>query len=191
MATAAGKIRIIGGQWKSRILRFKAIDGLRPSPDMVRETLFNWLRNDIEGAQCLDLFAGSGALGFESASRGAANVTMVERHPIAARQLKENIQQLEAASLVSVLPMPAEKFLEQSDLRYDILFIDPPFDTDLLARACHLIQRNGILADGGLAYLETRAGPAPLPIPDTWHIIRQKRRGGVQSTLIQNNTENE
>ena len=191
MATPAGKIRIIGGQWGSRILRFKAVDGLRPSPDSVRETLFNWLRNDIENARCLDLFAGSGALGFEAASRGAANVTMVERHPLVAKQLKENIQQLDAASSVSVLPMAAEKFLEIENPAFDILFLDPPFDSLLLARACHLIQRNELLASGGLAYLETRAGPDPLPIPDTWHIIRQKRRSGVQSTLIQNTTEYE
>ena len=191
MAKDAGKVRIIGGQWRSRIIRFHAVKHLRPSPDAVRETLFNWLREDISGSRCLDLFAGSGALGFEAASRGASTVTMIERHPHAARQLRQNVKLLQAESFIQVLTIAAEKFLEDHQNRFDILFIDPPFDRELLARSCHLINRHQILAKGGLAYLETRANRDLLPIPDTWHIIRQKRCGVVQSTLIRNQPDNE
>lgn len=185
MAIRSGKIRIIGGQWRSRRLQFPVINNLRPSPDAVRETLFNWLRQDLVGSQCLDLFAGSGAIGFEAASRGATSVTMVEAHPTVARQLMHNTGLLDAARIIKVITTKAEKFVATCEQRFDCVFLDPPFDANLVATICATIERQNIIGDGGIVYLETRTSHEPLPIPASWHIIRHKRRGIVQSTLLE------
>lgn len=184
-----GQIRIIGGQWRSRKLTFPEAEHLRPSPDAVRETLFNWLQNDVRSSKCLDLFAGSGALGFEAASRGAARVVMVENDPTAVRYLNQNRELLNAEKTVTVVRSSAKHFIDQCDERFDLLFLDPPFDSSDLEKSCQQIHSSGILSPGALVYIENPRSSTPLPIHPTWHIIRQKARGLVQSTLIE--TEHE
>ena len=147
MPAAANRVRIIGGAWRSRILRFPAREDLRPTPDRVRETLFNWLGQDLTGKTCLDLFAGSGALGFEAASRGAASVVMLERDAVAFRALQENARLLAAAS-VDLRRADALEYLRADGRRYDVVFIDPPFRSELLAEVLPLLPSH--LAPGAL-----------------------------------------
>ena len=141
----SGTIRIIVGKWRSRRLRFPAAPQLRPSPDAVRETLFNWLQFDLPDSRCLDLFAGSGALGFEAASRGARSVTMVEANPKVARQLEANTQILDAGDIIQVKNAKADEFLGDADGSFDIIFMDPPFSTDDLNVTCHLLSETGAM----------------------------------------------
>ena len=151
-ARRSNRVRIIGGLWRSRILRFPDVDGLRPTPDRVRETVFNWLGQDLSGRHCLDLFAGSGALGFEALSRGAASVTMVERNPGAFRALRENAALLDAAHL-NLVCGDAIEFLRRTADMFDVMFLDPPFGEQLPDRTWPLLLER--LADGGLLYLES------------------------------------
>ncbi len=190
-----GQVRIIGGRWKSRRLRLAATAGLRPSPDAVRETLFNWLPHRLCDKSCLDLFAGSGAFGFEAASRGASAVTMVESNPKAVGLLRVNRDALRAENQVAIFAGTAEAFLQRHDggddgggaYRFDIVFLDPPFDDDnrLIGATCENLRARGLLNPDALVYIESPRTDCPLPIPSEWHIIRQKRRGMVQSTLVQ------
>ncbi len=182
-----GELRIIGGEWRSRRLRFTPVRGLRPSPDAVRETVFNWLQFDIASARCLDLFAGSGAMGFEAASRGAARVTMVESHPTAARQIEANRELLGATDLIDVFPGTVERFLHGNSQAFDVVFMDPPFRGNLLRETCALLAECHPFSDDALLYVESASTEGALPIPLTWHIIRQKDRGAVRATLIQPN----
>lgn len=165
-------------------MRFPALPGLRPSPDSVRETLFNWLQFDITGANCLDLFAGSGALGFEAASRGAAGVTMVESNPVTARALDTNVALLDAGDRIRVQNTRVGEFLGSTGEDFDIIFMDPPFSGPELAMTCELLRTGGSLRADSLLYIESRATKERLPLPSAWHIIRQKDRGAVRSTLI-------
>ncbi len=188
MAQRGGnQLRIIGGTWRGRRLRFAAVPGLRPTGDRNRETLFNWLQAEIRGSRCLDLFAGSGALGFEAASRGAAQVLLVERAGAAARQLLENVRALQAEQHISVRRADALALLQQSPETgpFDLVFLDPPFDSDLLPRACALLEGNGWLADGALIYLEFRQGPQPPTLPDNWSVYRERVSGQVHYRLMQ------
>ncbi|HPQ94585.1 MAG TPA: 16S rRNA (guanine(966)-N(2))-methyltransferase RsmD [Thiolinea sp.] len=175
-------MRIIGGQWRSRRLPVAAVPGLRPTPDRVRETLFNWLQNHIAGVRCLDLFAGSGALGFEALSRGAAQVTLVEQHPAAFRQLQANARSLQAQGL-ELLQRDALQWLMQADQHFDLVFLDPPFSKGLLVPVLDRIQEHGLLAADGMIYLEHEAGLAlePLHWGFEWH--RQTGAGQVVSGL--------
>src|SRR5690606_25716968 len=126
MTSHSGRIRITGGQWRSRIITFPAHADLRPTPDRVRETLFNWLGQDLTGLNCLDLFAGSGALGFEAASRGAANVVMIESSSGVHRVLLENKVRLKADS-IELIKMDASVFLITHTRKFDVVFLDPPY----------------------------------------------------------------
>ncbi|MGH8648174.1 MAG: 16S rRNA (guanine(966)-N(2))-methyltransferase RsmD, partial [Burkholderiales bacterium] len=150
------RVRIIGGAWRSRLVHFPARPDLRPTPDRVRETLFNWLGQDLTGKTCLDLFAGSGALGFEAASRGARRVVMVERDPIVFRALMASRAALDAA-VVELKRADALEFLRADDSVYDVVFVDPPYRTDLWPRVAPLLPQH--LAPQALVYLE-RAGRA-------------------------------
>ena len=145
------ELRIVGGQWRSRRLRIADVPGLRPTPDRVRESLFNWLGQDLRGWSCLDLFAGSGALGFEAASRGAARVTLVERDPHAYAVLQQNAGLLGGEAL-HCLRGDAQRFLENARERYDLIFLDPPFRQDWLSRIESCLP--SVLAEGGLIYVE-------------------------------------
>ncbi len=171
-------MRIIGGTWRSRLITFPPRIDLRPTPDRVRETLFNWLGQDLAGKTCLDLFAGSGALGFEAASRGAKRVIMVERDPAAFRALKANAGAL-GAGVVELKHADALEFLRADDGTYDVVFLDPPFRADYLPQALTaLIPR---LASGAMIHVEAPRAPALSP---QWEVWRNGRAGAVTHQLL-------
>lgn len=173
-----GQLRIIGGQWRSRMLPVVEQTGLRPTPDRVRETLFNWLQMEIPGARCLDLFAGSGALAFEAASRGASEVTMIEHQAAACNVLRENIKTLKTG-VIQLLQQDAMQYLRGSASRYDVVFVDPPYDSQLLAECCQLLEQNHWLNEEASIYLEL-ASKDELPLlPENWQVIRGKKAGQV------------
>ena len=184
------RLRIIGGEWRGRKLSFPAIPELRPTPDRVRETLFNWLRDILPGAHCLDLFAGSGALALEALSRGAAEVVMVDHHPEVVAQLKEHLLQLKARNGQVVLA-DAEVFLQGPSRPFDIIFLDPPFQGTLLGSCLARLATGSWLAETAWVYVESdRRTPLP-PLPTAWKVLRHKEAGQVgyyllQSTAIRN-----
>ena len=172
------KLRIIGGEWRSRLITFPDEQGLRPTTDRVRETLFNWLGQTLEGKTCLDLFGGSGALGFEAHSRGARWVTMIERHPKVFAALGKNAAKLQATRLTLVQD-DALAWLGRARDVYDVIFLDPPFQSDLLDKLLPLLPAH--LSAEGLAYIESGA---PLAAPDGMHLMRNGRAGQVYFGLF-------
>jgi len=184
MAAKSNQVRIIAGQWRGRKLDFPDHQGLRPTSDRIRETLFNWLAPVLPGMHCLDLFAGSGALGFEAASRGAADVVMVEADRQVCSALQAQRKRLEAKTL-SVVCADARDFLEESANRFDLLFLDPPFsDTGLLADVVALIARRAPVRPGGYLYLETARQSEVPAMPAGWAVYRQKCAGQVRYQLL-------
>ena len=179
-----GVLRIIGGTWRSRRLTFPGREGLRPTPDRVRVTLFNWLQPWLPGAACLDLFAGSGALGLESLSRGAGQVLLVEKDAIAASALRNNLSLLGARG-AEVLQADARVFLQGPARPFDIVFLDPPYDSGLLAECCTHLAAGGWVRKEGLIYLEA-ASDTDLPLPAAWTLLRSKRAGQVGYYLARN-----
>jgi 16S rRNA (guanine966-N2)-methyltransferase len=180
------RLRIIGGHWRSRQLAFPPIVGLRPTPDRVRETLFNWLAPIVHGARCLDLFAGSGALGIEALSRGAVEVVFVENHPVAVRYLRNNLQQL-GVNAGQVQQADALVWLQSLAQPFDIVFLDPPFRQDLLSLSCVLLERGGWLASAARIYLEAERSLNDLQLPATWKMMREKTAGHVVYRLAGRN----
>ncbi|MDP6375100.1 MAG: 16S rRNA (guanine(966)-N(2))-methyltransferase RsmD [Pseudomonadales bacterium] len=154
---AQNEVRIIGGMWKGRKLKFPRSPGLRPSLGRSRETLFNWMRTDVLDANCLDLFAGSGALGFEALSRGAASVVFVERNREAATSLRANTRALGARG-VRIVRQDASRYLarDRDNDGFDLILLDPPFDTHLLERTLKQLATGHHLSPGALVYFETR-----------------------------------
>jgi 16S rRNA (guanine966-N2)-methyltransferase len=178
-------VRIIAGQWRGRRLPIAPVPGLRPSGDRSRETLFNWLQPQLAGARCVDLFAGSGALGLEAASRGAAAVTLVEHNAVAADQLRENVELLKAAS-VRVVEDDALGWLRRQPPRsIDIVFVDPPFGSALQAATLALLAEGEHVREGGLVYVEApRNGPVAAPAA-AWLLKREKVIGEVLMQLFE------
>ncbi|MDR2788110.1 MAG: 16S rRNA (guanine(966)-N(2))-methyltransferase RsmD [Candidatus Accumulibacter sp.] len=177
-------VRIIGGAWRRRALRFPDAGGLRPTPDRVRETLFNWLGQDLSGRSCLDLFAGSGALGFEAASRGASRVVMVERSDETAAALRANAEALEVGKRVEIVRADAVKFASSRGAnapRFDVLFLDPPYNQGWLGRLAPMLPR--LLADDGIMYVEAETA---LDVCGQWHTERSGRAGRVFYHLMRN-----
>lgn len=172
------RVRIVGGEWRSRWLQFPAVPGLRPTPDRVRETLFNWLGQDLTGRICLDLFAGSGALGLEAASRGAALAVLVERDPRVYRALEANVRTL-AADRVQLVRADALEFLAADTRAYDVVFLDPPYAAREQGALLDAVRAR--LAPDARVYLEASAF-APPPAP--WEILRQTRAGAVHCQLL-------
>jgi 16S rRNA (guanine966-N2)-methyltransferase len=182
-AARAGRLRIVAGNWRSRLLDIADVEGLRPTPERVRETLFNWLAPRLPGARCLDLFAGTGALGLEALSRGAESVDFVECSAAAARQLEENISVLDAIG-ARVHRQDALDFLRATcSGPYDIVFLDPPFAADLLGETCRLLAQHHLLADGGLVYLEMGRSQDDPALPDGWQVEKNKTAGTVRYML--------
>ncbi|MGD2084051.1 MAG: 16S rRNA (guanine(966)-N(2))-methyltransferase RsmD [Chromatiales bacterium] len=172
------ELRIIGGRLRGRRIRFPDLAGLRPTGDRVRETLFNWLQARVAGSRCLDLFAGSGALGLEAASRAAERVVLVERAPRAVRVLSEHARAL-GLDRVEVVQADALAWLDASPQPFDLVFLDPPFAAGLLGACCRRLEERGWLAEGALIYLETDARAGFPPLPAGWEMWREKRGGEV------------
>jgi len=179
-----GSVRIIAGKWRGRKLPVRDLPGLRPSGDRCRETLFNWLQADIHGAVCVDLFAGSGALGLEAASRGAAEVILVEKLIVAAQDLRGVLLALKADQ-VTVVEANALQWLGSRPTRsLDIAFVDPPFGLQLVTRTLELIRGGDCIRPGGFIYIET-ARDAVVPIPGMgWETTREKTMGDVRLLLL-------
>jgi 16S rRNA (guanine966-N2)-methyltransferase len=175
--TDRNRLRIIGGEWRSRIVHFPGTPGLRPTPDRVRETLFNWLGQRLDGLACLDLFAGSGALGFEALSRGAQSVVMVERDRAACAALRRAATELGATRL-EIVEGEALKFLARGTQRFDCAFVDPPYASELAMQA--LAKLPARLAPGARVYVESAAPLEPGP---AWQILREGRAGAVRFAL--------
>lgn len=175
-------IRIIGGNYRGKKLSFADVEGLRPTPDRVRETLFNWLMHDIRDARCLDAFAGSGALGFEAFSRGAAKVVLVEKNPKACQCLEKNVQQFQSDQL-ALLKMDVCSYLAESKEVFDIIFLDPPFSSNLMEQSIKGIETSQRLRTKGLLYTESGH---PLSLDETlWEPLKFKRAGQVYYALFQ------
>jgi 16S rRNA (guanine966-N2)-methyltransferase len=180
---ARGQLRIIGGAWRGRRLEVAAIEGLRPTPDRVRETLFNWLQPVIEGARCLDLFCGSGALGLEALSRGAADVVFVDRAQAAVAQLRESLQRLGATGAEAHAAEALDWIAHAPQAHFDVVFIDPPYRQGLAGVCAARLEARGLLAPHALVYLETAADePAP-QVPACWRLHRERRAGQVAYRL--------
>lgn len=181
----ANQVRIIGGKWRSRKLIFPDSEGLRPTPDRIRETLFNWLSSYIVNARCLDLFAGSGALGFEALSRGASSVYMIEQSMQAVDQLKKNALLLSIPQ--SELQICCGDAFDERNLpqgQFDIVFLDPPFYQDMINKCCQLIKERGLFAENGLIYIEAESELKELTLPQGWEVIKHKVAGQVGSWLV-------
>ncbi|MEA3197713.1 MAG: rRNA (guanine966-N2)-methyltransferase [Gammaproteobacteria bacterium] len=172
-------VRIIGGGWRGRRVNFPDIPGLRPTPDRVRETLFNWLQQNIAGARCLDLFAGSGALGLEALSRGAKELVFVEQAVAASRALQEQLIRLGGAAAGRVMEMGAARYLRSSPQAFDIVFLDPPFGRGALAEYVGLLDSGNWLNAGALVYLENEKTEGVPVLPAHWELLKSKSAGEV------------
>ena len=172
------QLRIIGGEWRGRKLGFPDVEGLRPTTDRVRETLFNWLAPVIHGARCLDLFAGSGALGLEALSRGAARVQFVDSDRSAVQSLKENLALLKD-DRGQVIQGDALAFLQGEPTPFDVVFLDPPFRQTLLQPCLERLCEAGWLSEGGRLYIEVEQELGEPQLPEGWELVRSKKAGQV------------
>ncbi len=178
-----GRLRIVAGKWRSRLLKVADVPGLRPTPERIRETLFNWLAPGIAGARCLDLFAGSGALGLEALSRGAASAVFVEKSKRAADALRSACAELGAGD-VEVHAADAFEYLRSAPAaRYDLVFLDPPYADESLGELCRLLARRPWLAKGAIVYFEQGAEQPPPDLPPGWSITHRKMAGQVRYSL--------
>lgn len=177
-----GVVRIIGGKWRSRKIIVPRDTAVRPTPDRVRETVFNWLAPHIVGAVCLDAFAGSGVLGFEALSRGAARVTFVDVEKKVVAQLQQTAVRLHADHHTSILrtQFPQQFF---SNTQFDIIFLDPPFKEDVIEQSIHFLQEQQLLKERALIYIETAAGLQNLSVPASWRQLKHKEMGKVACRL--------
>lgn len=179
-----GRVRIVAGKWRGRRLPVPALPGLRPTSERIRETLFNWLAPRIEGARCLDLYAGTGALGFEALSRGAAEVLFVDTSETAVRALADSARLLAAAG-AAIHAGDAVQFLQKAEARQrDIVFLDPPFGDARLEELCRLLVARPWLAPGAAVYLEQDRKAGALDFPDGWRTAREKCAGNVRYMLV-------
>lgn len=181
-AAPKGTVRIIAGRWRRRQLPIVTTERLRPTPDRVRETLFNWLEGEVQGSRCLDLFAGTGALGFEAASRGAKSVVMVERERGVAAALERAIGTLGAEN-VTVACVDAQDWIPSPCERFDIVFLDPPWSGPAPEAALARLERLDLLAARSLAYLETERDSADIDLPPGWSFRHARRAGRVRYHL--------
>lgn len=183
----SNQLRIIGGEWRSRRLTFPDQDGLRPTGERLRETLFNWLMNDLYGARCLDLFAGSGALGLEALSRGARDCAFVEYSTIAAKQLKANLDTLGCTNghvhESDAIHYLSERNSGDSKEPFDVVFLDPPFAKNLWQPALDQLN-SGLLSERAMVYIESPAN-TPMTVPDQWSLYRSKKVGDIQAKLYE------
>lgn len=180
-------MRIIAGAWRGRRIHFPDMPALRPTPDRVRETLFNWLQHSIADARCLDLFAGSGALGLEALSRGAREVVFVEQFPAAAHALQEQLVRFGGAAKGRILQMGAARFLRTPGEPFDVAFLDPPFGTNALAEYIPLLDSGSWVESNGLVYLENERSAGVPALPGHWEMLKSKSAGEVGYHLVRVN----
>ena len=179
-------IRIIGGLYRGKKIHFPSIDGLRPTPDRVRETVFNWLMHDIRGARCMDAFAGSGALGFEAHSRGARHVVFIEQSRDAYHALQKQIMAFQSDTLC-LINDDAFHYLQYAKTQFDIVFFDPPYAKNLLPEGIRILEQSTVLAEGGLLYIE--ADHEPTLHPNIWEKIKLKHAGQIVFGLYRKKTQ--
>jgi len=179
-----GNVRIIGGKWRGKKLAVPSLVGLRPTPDRVRETVFNWLSPVIANARCLDLCAGSGAFSFEALSRGALFVTMIDNHAIVEKTIRAQLQALEASVQATfyLAELPAALSLLQGP--FNIIFIDPPYVSRLTLPLCFALEKAHLLAEKSYIYLEASDSITPQQLPTNWTILKAKKAGMVRYYLI-------
>lgn len=179
----SNSVRIIGGDWRGRRLQVADVPGLRPSGDRSRETLFNWLQPWLPAADCIDLFAGTGALGFEAASRGAASVVMIEKHPHAAEVLRQGIEQLQAIQVNLQVGGAMTLIEELKPDSFDLAFVDPPFDSNLGGLVLERLDKTGCIRRGGFVYVESPASRM-IPPPEGWSVWRDQQVGEIRMQLF-------
>ncbi len=178
-----GQLRIVAGNWRSRLLQIAEVPGLRPTSERIRETLFNWLGPQIHDSSCLDLCAGTGALGLEALSRGAARAVFVEQSPLAAKVLRNNAATLSADD-ADVINVDAMKYLEQpASEQFDFVFLDPPFAAELHSDLCRLLTEHNWLAKDALIYVEMDKAQSEALLPDNWRVLKNKTAGNVRYLL--------
>ncbi len=182
------EVRVIAGQWRGRKIAFTEVEGLRPTSDRIRETLFNWLQEVVGQSRCLDLFAGSGALGFEAASRGAELVTLVEANREVAKQLETTSHKLSADSC-QIHNRSAIDYLDGTTQKYDIVFVDPPYKAGMWSQVAEKMVEKAILSDNAHIYLEYPSHINLPVLPAQWRIVKDKKAGAVRYCLLQNNNE--
>lgn len=187
MNDARNQVRIIGGKWRGRKIDFLPSAALRPTGDKIRETAFNWLQPYIVSSRCLDLFSGSGVFGFEALSRGAQHVVMIDHDSNAITQISNMAKKLNAENYeLWQQPIPSKELQQTlTQQKFDIIFLDPPFFSDLVASSCEAILASGCLVPEALVYIETERELDPLPIPSSWNILRAKHAGNVSYYLVQ------
>lgn len=185
-ARPANTLRIIAGQWRSRRLAFPDVDGLRPTADRVRETLFNWLQDSIAREDCLDLFAGSGACGLEALSRGARHVTFIDSSAAATAAIRQNLALLGAVGGQVICDDSLHWLQQQSpQARFGLVFLDPPFAADLLARSAAALEASGLLREAALLYVESAQPLTSLALPQCWRALKARQAGKVHFGLYQ------
>jgi 16S rRNA (guanine966-N2)-methyltransferase len=192
-AVKRGQCRIIAGKWRGRNIKFEDAEGLRPTTDRIRETVFNWLQPYIRQSHCLDCFAGSGVLGFEALSRGADEVVFIEQNIKTVKSLKDNARLLGANNAVIhhadaldwLQSISTDENLKQRlNGQFDLVFLDPPFHSDLLTKCCVLLAGSGCLAEDAIIYVE-HAVDANVVLPDNWFCLKQKKSGQVAYKLFE------
>ena len=186
------QIRIIGGDWRGRKISFSDAQGLRPTPDRVRETLFNWLQGYLPGAACLDLFAGSGVLGFEALSRGASTVIAVEKNPQVFNSLKQNSDALNAADRLQLRNADALQVIEAlAPYSLDLVFIDPPYGKGMVAKCLQQLANGSSLKPGALIYVEQESQMESPDLPENWVILKDKQASQVSCYLVRANARDD
>jgi len=175
---SAQRVRIIAGRFRGRVIRFPRVPGVRPTPDRVRETVFNWLGQDLTELSTLDLYAGSGALSLEALSRGAARAVAIERDPALARAIAATAETFGATGL-EVATADAKSWLARETRRFDVIFLDPPFAEPVLPAVCRRIEAGGWLKPGGFVYLESPAAAGEPELPAGWSLLKAKKAGEV------------
>lgn len=184
MKRNTNQVRIIGGLWRGRKLEFPSTETLRPTHDRIRETLFNWLSPYIVDAICLDLFAGSGALGFEALSRGAREVVFVDQDKLVIEALKKSQQKLSAtAATIFQSEAPSDK-LNFAGKQFDVVFLDPPYQQQLLEQCCQWLAKNNLVVAGGLVYLEYALNTEPPELPPGWEPYKQNETATLCYRLV-------
>jgi len=180
----SNKVKIIAGEWRGRNLSFPDVEGLRPTPIRVRETVFNWLQYDVLGSHCLDLFAGSGALGVEAASRGAKSVVQVDDNAQVCRQLKANIELLKATQ-IKIVQQEVFRYLSGNAQAFDLVFLDPPFGKELALQTLDWLKDKGWLKDGAKVYMEVEKNLDLTELSAHWTVIKSKKAGVLMYCLLE------